>query len=318
MTIRSRSRSKLPRAFTALSLVLGLALAELMARAILPSLVERVLYRTASESAWRLAWVERHRQGVTVYRKGIDRFDPLLGWRSRPNFRNVEPMFGSRHVSTNAKGARGRRDYPYERGEKSRIVVIGDSFAFGWGVSDDETYSALVERSLPDVEVINLGIGGYGTDQMLLMLRSEGLKYQPDLIVVGVVTADSPRNLVAFRDFAKPVFVLRGETLVLEGTPVPEPQSVLAAEPWRPKLWDLLQILGTRFEEMRGWRRERYERLTWAILKRIQTEGQAAGARVLFLFAPAGEEIFSDEVLPGEDFVRRFQAEAASVQQRIA
>ena len=73
-------------------------------------------------------------------------------------------------------------------------MVIGDSFAFGWGVSDSQTYSARLEAALPALEVINLGVGGYGTDQMLLMLREEGLRYAPDLVIAGVVAPDSPQS----------------------------------------------------------------------------------------------------------------------------
>ena len=53
--------------------------------------------------------------------------------------------------------------------------MLGDSFTFGEDVGDDETYSHHLEQLLPGTEVINLGVHGYGHDQMLIYLREEGI-----------------------------------------------------------------------------------------------------------------------------------------------
>src|SRR5262245_47270071 len=105
----------------------------------------------------------------------------------------------------------------------SRIVVLGDSFTFGEEVSDTETYPHLLQELLPTVEVINLGVHGYGHDQMLVLFREEGSKYEPSLVVLGFVASDMERNLMGFRDYAKPRFVVTGGELRLVGTPVPHP-----------------------------------------------------------------------------------------------
>jgi len=204
---------------------------------------------------------------------------------------NDEPILGSEVVHIDSRGARGTREVPYERTDARRIVVIGDSFAFGWGVSDEETYAHRLAEALPGVEVVNLGGGGYGTDQMLLMLREEGLRYSPDLVVVGIVSADTERNLVAFRDFAKPRFVLRAGELELVDVPVPTPDEVRARSRLRPRLFDLVDVLRTAVDARGSGRARRAERLTTALWERIDAEARAAGARTLFLFAPIDTEI---------------------------
>jgi hypothetical protein len=154
-------------------------------------------------------------------------FDPLLGWKNRPSFRNTGPLFDADRGTTNSNGARGSTDYPYRRTDKKRIVVVGDSFAFGQEVNDEETYAAVLGSSLRDTEVINLGVIGYGIDQMLLTVKGEALKYSPDLIIVAFISDDIERSLVSFRDFAKPLFVFDPSRPSHAGWhPVPPPAVV--------------------------------------------------------------------------------------------
>ncbi len=55
-------------------------------------------------------------------------------------------------------------------------MVLADSFTFGDEVSDDETYSSYLQQALPGAENINLGVHGYGHDQMLILLMEDGIK----------------------------------------------------------------------------------------------------------------------------------------------
>ena len=76
-------------------------------------------------------------------------------------------------------------EHPYEkRSGRTRVVMLGDSIAYSAGVDDDRTFSALLERRRPDLEVVNLAVGGYGTDQELIKLEQEGLRYHPDVVVL--------------------------------------------------------------------------------------------------------------------------------------
>ena len=62
--------------------------------------------------------------------------------------------------------------------------MLGDSITFGTGVGDDETFSHLLD-ALPDLEVLNLGVDGYGTDQELIRLEREGLAFGPQVVILN-------------------------------------------------------------------------------------------------------------------------------------
>jgi len=94
-------------------------------------------------------------------------------------------------VHINSHGYRGN-EFDFQKGEKFRILVIGDSFTFGWGVSDKEAYPQVLESQLKEeldkdcFQVINAGFAaGYSPDTYYLYLKEVGLKLRPDLILVG-------------------------------------------------------------------------------------------------------------------------------------
>ncbi|HWX25617.1 MAG TPA: hypothetical protein VN083_11265, partial [Vicinamibacteria bacterium] len=99
-----------------------------------------------------------------------------------------------------------------------------------------QTARAVLERELqascPGVEVLNGSTAGYSTDQEYLFFTSEGKRYQPDLVLLFLFSNDLPDNLQAVGNAgrAKPLFALRGESLVLQNTPVPKPKASPSTE----------------------------------------------------------------------------------------
>ena len=99
-------------------------------------------------------------------------------------------------LALNADGFRDR-DYakPKPPGVR-RIVGIGDSFMFGWGLPDGKDYLSVLEQRLaqevPDVrwEVLNMAVPGYNTAMEVETLKARGLAYEPDVVVVGFVWND--------------------------------------------------------------------------------------------------------------------------------
>ena len=153
-------------------------------------------------------------------------YDSLLGWKNKPNAEGIFVMPDSTTlVKINSKGLRDK-EYDYNKPEGiKRIIVLGDSFTWGYGVEAKDRFTEILNNKLPDnYEVINMGVSGYGTDQELLTLEREGLKYNPDLVVVGFhpgTDLDDNTNAIRY-SYPKPLFVLsENNTLSLTNIPVP-------------------------------------------------------------------------------------------------
>jgi lysophospholipase L1-like esterase len=154
---------------------------------------------------------------------GLWAYNELLGWSHTPGRQSgfIHRDF-SVEVSINSLGLRDS-EYTLERtGSKRRMLVIGDSFGWGFGVSCHERFSEILEADHPDWEVINASVAGYSTDQQLLYLRESGLALTPDIVLLLVCGNDFDENTrreVCW--YGKPRFTLEGETLRLQNTPVP-------------------------------------------------------------------------------------------------
>ena len=96
-------------------------------------------------------------------------------------------------VDINSHGLRGP-ETTYEKPPSTyRILNLGDSVAMGWGVRVEETYGRQLEGLLNEqgagglqYEVINAGVPGWNLENALAYLKAEGLKYQPDLVLLDL------------------------------------------------------------------------------------------------------------------------------------
>jgi lysophospholipase L1-like esterase len=89
-------------------------------------------------------------------------------------------------VDINSDGLRDG-EYPVSKSDKYRIVVLGDSLTFGWGVPEEETFATILEEDLNSrypTEIINFGTGNYNTEQEVNLFIEKGLKYNPDKVVL--------------------------------------------------------------------------------------------------------------------------------------
>src|SRR5271167_1127886 len=233
-------------------------------------------------SSWRLYWIVVHRMHEEWTGK-YAAYHPTRGWAVVPDIKNMTPFGKGKFVNTNSKGLRGTTEYEYARTPgKERILVLGDSFTFGTDVSDDETYSHDLESALPNTEVLNLGVQGYGQDQMLLYLKEEGVKYHPDIVILGFAFMDTYRNLWKFFAFAKPKFDMTPNGLKLTNVPVPTPEQVLAEEPYRSKAIDFAVILREKVRWSFGLNEKEAWNLTRPILDRIVGTTCSIGAVPVF------------------------------------
>lgn len=119
-------------------------------------------------------------------RKDFFQYHSVYGYAGLPN---VQKEFVGKMITHNGKGLRGR-ELPYKKPDGvKRAVFLGDSQTWGWAVGDDETIPVYFEQAMnqqtdgPRYETVNLGATGYGPGQSYLRLISEGLRYEPDLVV---------------------------------------------------------------------------------------------------------------------------------------
>jgi lysophospholipase L1-like esterase len=126
--------------------------------------------------------------------------DPELFWSPRPGFRGE---FQGRPVTINALGLRGAE--PAMRRPACRILCLGDSITFGYGVGDDETYPAALARTLAgrDVEVLNGGVTGYTSHQSRKLLERVGPALRPDVVTVCIGWNDRTRRAGSDRDYER-------------------------------------------------------------------------------------------------------------------
>jgi len=138
-----------------------------------------------------------------VKTRGFHVFSDRYGWASR---KGVSMVNEGGRVSVNPNGHRGRELVVPRKAGHTRVIVLGDSIAFGLGVSDEETFTSLLDARDNGIEAGNLAVMGYGPDQELLVLLREGLRYQPDIVVLAFCLAND------FAEAVLPVSLYDGQT----------------------------------------------------------------------------------------------------------
>lgn len=168
-------RCLLPALITlCVSLVLGFAGCELVARALAPSwLQQRVSALVAAntdegEFGNDRGWKVERRNGEFVSFSPRQHFD-ILSVEYR-NVANIDELGGRR---TSA-----REDFRYPR-----VVMFGDSFTFGVGVEDMETFASRIAAKIADHRFINLGVPGTALPQQLEILRKRYSHLHAKLLV---------------------------------------------------------------------------------------------------------------------------------------
>jgi len=108
-------------------------------------------------------------------------FDPLLFWKLKPNIE-------VRAIKTNSLGLRDK-DISTHKDNEFRILSQGESTTFGLWVKQEETYSAVLERLVDDIDgkslrVINAGLPGYTLFQGYIYLKHRGFDLKPDAVMI--------------------------------------------------------------------------------------------------------------------------------------
>lgn len=260
----------------------------------------------------------------------FEEYDPELGWRNRPGASGLlRTPNGHSNVNISKEGFRTDRLYGEPTG-KPRMLVLGDSFAWGYGVESQERFSEQVEDMSGGMwEVINAGVYGYSTTQEILLFRRLAPKYRPDLTVVVFGLDDLMENLLTQNSgYPMPRFVLRNGRLKLTNVPVPR-----RARPWEEAVKHELSVLdqetwmGRLDSTFRNWLRlypyvlKRLKlasyiidarmhapeavALSESIFKTFSDEAEEAGSRLVVLMKPFGETVETGDQLDLYRHMRR-------------
>ena len=213
--MKDKTSGKPQNLFILLSLVLSLTFSFVVA--------EWVLRYQRQSFEQEISSSEKMEPGMIVY-------DAQLGWKLKPYWSGKHHHYDyDVTYNINREGFRGS----YVRPEDVDFSVIGDSFSFGLGVNDDETFTALLNSNDGINQTFrNYSIPGYSTDQQLLLLNSLKDEIDSDVILVvylGNDIFDNMRGYPLQAEHAKPYFELSNDKLVLKNTPVPlAPKSAAA------------------------------------------------------------------------------------------
>jgi lysophospholipase L1-like esterase len=113
---------------------------------------------------------------------------PIWDYQMRPGHRGVQ---GEVPVEINSQGFRGPE---LSTGPATRVLILGDSLAFGWGVPIEASFPRIIERRLNErghrVNVINASVPGYSPWHYERMLKALGDSWKPDIVVVTIVGND--------------------------------------------------------------------------------------------------------------------------------
>jgi hypothetical protein len=120
------------------------------------------------------------------------RYHPVLGWSQDPGKEYDTVVDGEAvRVEFNSAGFRDRERNPLKPEGRGRILLLGDSFSEAVQVNLEDTFFHRLETRLNQAEpgrweVINMGVGDFGTAQAWLALTEFGLAYEPDIVLVQI------------------------------------------------------------------------------------------------------------------------------------
>lgn len=112
-------------------------------------------------------------------------------------YKGLNPAFAAEiHKELNSEGFRDKEHSLEKSPDLKRIITLGDSITAGWGVRFEENYPRRLECILNKrhkVEVINISKPGWNTVREVYELENFGLKYKPDIVILGYCLNDTER-----------------------------------------------------------------------------------------------------------------------------
>ncbi len=231
----------------------------------------------------------------------LQQYHPVIGYHFIPGVKaRVEHEAGGYLVRVNQSGFRCDHEFVVQKKPGTfRVLLFGDSYTAGDGVSNKYRYGDVMERLVPGLEVYNFGLPGTGTDQQYLIFREIAAGIEHDLVVISVFVENIRRVAARYRPwvtrdgrvlvFPKPYFEIEADgSLRLHHVPVPKgpmPPEALPAKEWAhfdsggrlARLREMVNRMGPRVKHL-AQRLTRYQPLpayarsghpAWQLMKRI-------------------------------------------------
>jgi PGF-CTERM protein len=329
--LRSRGLERRSFAFTAAMNVITLALvfvtAEIGLRLLFSGTSAAALFldRTMSPRTWeKTAAINRQTLEEASRRLSFLVYDETLGWTVGHDRSGSNGL----HLSS-AEGLRAARRGAVLAGPKTRtrIAIVGDSFAFAEQVEFKESWGHLLEvNSAGRFEVLNFGVPGYSIDQAYLRFRKDVLAWQPDIVILGFPLTDLHRTLTVYpfimhphwhMPFSKPRSVWDGNALRIVNVPTISPRAIFAQRSiqdlpfleyeagyhpthWQPGFADLSYVKRLLFGVAAPWpvlAHEEVVRVNGAVFDEFRRLAADAGIIALIAYFPARRELL--ELSPG-------------------
>lgn len=272
--------------------------------------------------------------GVRVFAPESKRqfqFNDIVGPMRIPNieFKHRSETFGLITHHTNSQGFVDLEHKIDKDEDVYRVVFLGDSFTAAIHVPLNKTFCRVLENKLQEsgidkkFEVINLGVGGYATDNEYLILKEFGLKYNPDLVILMTYARNDIfyNSLALSNEPSKPYFELENNALKQVQWPKPiihnKLTSFLIKYTRAPRFfYSKFRLLIARMGELKEqaigkenptWREhlnvyskeyspdwEKAWQMTRALIKEIKLISQDKGANFLLVYIPDLTEIDSE------------------------
>jgi hypothetical protein len=230
----------------------------------------------------------------------FSRYDELLGWSSIPSA-SVPDAFGpGKDVHIDGRGHRGQAPgVSGIEGMRARIVCSGDSFVFGEGVANEETWCQRLARQNQGLEAVNLGEIGYGTDQSFLRYRRDAESLEHALHLFAFINADLSR--MARSDgwgYGKPTLGIGDDSLVVEGVPVPRFRWTIARSVDAAEL-RLVEFIHRAFLDSARPERtrdviDRVGPVAGTVLEEVARLGDERGSLTVLVYLPTEPDLFRD------------------------
>ena len=206
----------------------------------------------------------------------------------RPKLEHTHPLLGWSQVKVSPENPLGLSDTTRKRlvdDGRKKILFYGDSYVAGSGDSDHRLPKYMEDR-MPGTEVLDLGVGGYGTDQSYLLFRETWrMTGGKPAIIMGVLTEDMDRAVLDIRTAPKPHLApgAKGRLQPRDGPLPRDPNEWLEKHPLRIKSYLASLLLHQVRDREYNPRQEEVKRLNHPIIEAVDMTAEDEGLELLYV-----------------------------------